>query len=98
MHVAVLTLALLGDNPVEKLGRFDHRGIAEPSGIVASRKNPGIFWVHNDSGNPPVLFAVKRDGKLVREYRVEAVNLDWEDIAIDDAGHLYIGDIGNNLG
>ncbi len=21
---------------------------------------------------------------------------DWEDIAIDDAGHLYLGDIGNN--
>ena len=21
---------------------------------------------------------------------------DWEDIAIDDAGHLFIGDIGNN--
>ena len=45
--------------------------------MVASRKHPGIFWVHNDSGNPPSLFAVRRDGSLVRSYRVEAANVDW---------------------
>jgi hypothetical protein len=81
---------------LERVGRLDDPAILEASGIVRSRKHPGIFWVHNDSGNPPVLYAVRRDGKLVRSFRVEAPNVDWEDIATDDEGHLFVGDIGNN--
>ncbi len=85
------------DGPtLEPLGRLAHPAIREASGIVRSRRHPGTFWVHNDSGNPPALFAIRRDGTLVREYAVKAPNLDWEDIATDDEGHLYLGDIGNN--
>jgi hypothetical protein len=82
--------------PLEPLGRFDARAIPEASGIVKSRRHPGIFWVHNDSGNAPLLFAVRGDGRIVRRFRLAIPNLDWEDIAIDDRGHLYLGDIGNN--
>jgi hypothetical protein len=82
--------------PLERVGRFEAPALVEVSGIVKSRKHPGIFWVHNDSGNPPALYAVKADGSLLRTYRVEAPNIDWEDIALDDSGHLYLGDIGNN--
>lgn len=78
------------------IGRLAHPALREASGIVASRKHPGVFWVHNDSGNPPRLFAVGRDGSLLREYAVAAPNIDWEDVATDDAGHLYLGDVGNN--
>ena len=78
------------------VGKLEHKPIAECSGIVASRKHAGIFWVHNDSGNPAILYAVKYDGSLVGEFAVGASNEDWEDIATDDAGHLYLGDIGNN--
>ena len=70
--------------------------IPEASGIVKSRRYPGIFWVHNDSGNPPLLFAIRGDGRIVRQFRLGVPNIDWEDIAIDDQGHLYLGDIGNN--
>ena len=92
-----LTLAFLSDAPtLEPVGRLQDPAIREASGIVQSRKHAGVFWVHNDSGNPAMLFAVKRDGTLIRSYRVEAANIDWEDIAIDDSGHLYLGDIGNN--
>ena len=87
---------LLTIPPLDRVGRLEEPAIREASGIVQSRKHPGIFWVHNDSGNPAVLFAVRRDGSLIRSYKVEAPNVDWEDIAIDDAGHLYLGDIGNN--
>jgi hypothetical protein len=84
--------------PLEHLGRFDAKAIPEASGIVKSRRFPGIFWVHNDSGNAPLLFAIRRDGRIVRRFRLAIPNLDWEDISIDDGGHLYLGDIGNNTG
>jgi hypothetical protein len=93
----VLIIATAAADPGElvPIGRLDE-AIREASGIAASRRHPGVFWVHSDSGNPPVLFAVKRDGSLVARYRVGAPNIDWEEIAIDDAGHLYLGDTGNN--
>src|SRR6516165_11844808 len=81
--------------PLEPLGGLDVKAVPEASGIVKSRRYPGIFWVHNDSGNPPLLFAIRGDGCIVRQFRVAVPNIDWEDIAIDDQGHLYVGDIGN---
>jgi hypothetical protein len=99
--LAMLTSLLAGDGQEVRprpVGRLAHPAIREASGIVASRRYRGIFWVHNDSGNPPFLFAVRRDGSLVREYTVGVPNLDWEDIATDDQGHLYLGEIGNNEG
>lgn len=71
--------------------------ITECSGIVASRQHPGVFWVHNDSGDRARIFALDRDAKLLCEVEVEgAQNVDWEDIATDDSGNLYIADTGNN--
>jgi hypothetical protein len=84
--------------PLEPVGRLDVRLIPEASGIVKSRRHPDIYWVHNDSGNAPLLFAIRGDGRLVRQFRLEVPNIDWEDITIDDSGHLYLGDIGNNTG
>ena len=95
----VLLLIGWGWPPVlQPLGRLDDRLIPEASGIIKSRQYPGIYWVHNDSGNPPLIFAIQRDGRVVRKFRVDVPNVDWEDIAIDDHGHLYLGDIGNNAG
>ena len=96
MILGLILITSLASDPAPRIGTMRDPAITEPSGIVASRRFPGIFWVHNDSGNPAELFAVKRDGTLVRAYRVNAPNVDWEDIAIDDAGHLFVGDIGNN--
>ncbi len=82
----------------EALGRFDRQQLPEASGIIRSRRHPGIYWVHNDSGNAPWLFAVRRDGSIVRRFRLAFPNIDWEAVSTDDAGHLYIGDTGNNTG
>ena len=100
LHAFVTTIVLLAapPSPLEHLGRFDARLLPEASGIARSRRYPGIFWVHNDSGNPPALFAIRRDGTIVRKFRLAVPNIDWEDIAADDQGHLYVGDIGNNGG
>ena len=99
MLLVLLSAAAADDpSPLEPLGRLDVKLVPEASGIVKSRRHPGVFWVHNDSGNPPSIFAIRADGRIIREFRLEIPNIDWEDIAIDDQGHLYIGDIGNNLG
>lgn len=101
--VVGLSLALtLGGSkppsPLELLGRLDRHALPEASGIVKSRRFDDVYWLHNDSGNKPFLFAIRRDGTTVRRYKLDVANIDWEDVAVDDAGHLYLGDIGNNGG
>jgi len=98
LSLVLLWATLNCQTPLESLGRLDGGLIPEASGIVKSRRYPGIYWVHNDSGNPPLIFAIRGDGRIVRQFRLEVPNIDWEDIAIDDHGHLYLGDIGNNTG
>ena len=81
------------------VGRITDPRIAESSGVVASRLHPGVFWTHNDGGGTKrqVLYGINREGKLLADFNVAGAKIvDWEDIALDDAGHLYIGDIGNN--
>ncbi len=75
----------------------------EISGIVASRSQAGIFWVHNDSGDQPRVYAVSREGNLLGTFLLEgATAIDWEDIAIGPApsggSYLYLADIGDNAG
>ncbi len=76
--------------------------INEASGIVASRRYPGLLWTHNDSGDKPRLFLIKPDGALVATVYLEDVfNRDWEDITAwydkaEDKYFLIVGDIGDN--
>ncbi len=46
-------------------GRVTHSPIEEMSGIVKSVIYPNVFWVHNDSGDEPRLFAIRADGSAV---------------------------------
>ncbi len=83
----------------QSVGRLDPELIQETSGIVQSRHDPEVFWAHPDSGNAAKLVAFRLDGQILAEVIVDgAPNIDWEDICADDAGHLYIGDLGNNTG
>src|SRR5688572_943886 len=79
--------------------------IIEASGIVASRINPGVLWIHNDSEEgPAIIFATSLKAKLLASYRLPQVDWgDFEDIAIGSgpppiASSLYFGDIGDNYG
>ena len=77
--------------------RIQAPAIRECSGIVASRQFAGVFWVHNDSGNAPQLFALDAAGRRLCTLDVQGVqNRDWEDLTLDDEGNLYVGDFGNN--
>lgn len=75
--------------------------LKEVSGIVKSLRFPGHFWVHNDSGDDPIIFRVNDSLEILQEVLVEgAQNIDWEDISIGEyEGEftLFIGDIGDNL-
>ncbi len=95
-------LVLGTDTPGVDLGRGPD---LENSGIVASRRHEGVFWMHNDSGDEPRIYPVRRDGSVVPSTRRQtgtgvllggAINVDWEDIAVDASGHVIIADVGNN--
>lgn len=84
---------------IVQVGTITHPRLTESSGLAASRRHPGVFWTHSDGGGPKrqVLYAINREGKSLAEFRVVGAKIeDWEDIALDDTGHLYLGDIGNN--
>ncbi|HXH19779.1 MAG TPA: hypothetical protein VNJ07_11930 [Chitinophagales bacterium] len=68
------------------------KALQETSGIVISG---GKIWSHNDSGAQPVLYGFDNSGKVSTIIYVSAKNTDWEDLAKDDAGNIYIGDFGN---
>lgn len=80
--------------------------IRESSGIVKSRLWKNVYWTFNDSGDRARIFAIDSLGQIIKPHWAsrrfegieipDAVNVDWEDIATDDSGNLYIADIGNN--
>lgn len=111
---AMLCLSLIGSSAasqdeVELIAELTHGPLKEVSGITRS-SYPGIFWVHNDSGDEARIFAIRLDGEPVippfMEKRFEdkvwpglavlnAWNVDWEDVTTD-GDHLYICEMGNN--
>jgi hypothetical protein len=100
-RVAALLLAVWSGSaaaaPWKPCAQLKAPALQEVSGIVASRRRPGVFWVLNDSGDRSRLFAIDRQGALLSEVRVAgAKNVDWEDLTTDADGYLYIGDFGNN--
>ncbi len=82
--------------------------IVEASGLVASRDNADVVWVHNDSGDSARVFAISTQGDLLGTYNITepgtgtfAPARDFEDIAIgpgpeDGVTYLHVGDIGDN--
>lgn len=112
-HTLVLSSVLAGSgmaqDEVELIARLEHEPLSEVSGIARS-SYPGIFWVHNDSGDEARLFAIRLDGEpvippfLKKRQKdgtwpgirvINAFNVDWEDIA-SDGEYLYIAEMGNN--
>lgn len=70
--------------------------IGESSGLVFDSATQTL-WTHNDGGSPAELFGLDATGQLQKTTPVALPNVDWEDLTRDPAGHLYIGDFGNNL-
>jgi len=99
-------LNVMAQNPdfgrrVDK-GLIRNTSLNEISGIVASRKNNNVLWVHNDSGDKSVIYAINTKGKHLGSYFLQGITArDWEDIALGSGNqpaidYLYIGDFGDN--
>lgn len=76
--------------------------VTESSGIAHSRRNPDVWFTHND-GSDGRVFGVRTDGTLVGTWELSGVDpVDIEDIAaapcpLDDGSScLYLADTGDN--
>lgn len=48
------------------IGRVSVDAINEQSGLIKSRQYKNTYWVHNDSGDSSRIFAVRRDGTIIK--------------------------------
>ena len=87
-------------NEAQDLGVIENKTINEASGIVASYRNKGLLWIHNDSGDANRIYAVDANGKGTREFYLEgANNRDWEAIGMatfPEGSFIYVGEVGDN--
>lgn len=101
-------IAVATANPCEDFSRprlvlrLQAPEIDESSGLAASRKQDGVFYTHNDSGDQARLFRFSVDGGRVLTVPLQEVSArDWEDMASgpcpEGGDCLYVGDIGDNL-
>lgn len=92
---------------LEAYAKADVSRVPEGSGLAKSARYSDVMWTVSDSGNAPVVFALRESGEAVvpasmrKNYsgiRVTGTrNLDWECVALDEKGTLIIGDVGNNM-
>src|SRR5262249_19595762 len=89
-----------GDVPRAVCELKDER-ITEASGIPPSRRNPDMYYTHNDSGGEPHVYLFDRQGRTRATIVVDgAMNIDWEDISLapgENGGFdICAADIGDN--
>jgi hypothetical protein len=70
-------------------------GVPESSGL-ARAETAGTFYTHADAGNEPVLYKIDMSGRLLGKSTLPFTNVDWESLAQDDKGNLFVVDAGNN--
>jgi hypothetical protein len=73
--------------------------LPEGSGLAASRRTPGRFWSHNDSGEP-VLVALDSSGRVIGRLTISGAAVeDWEAVAVGpcpSGSCIHVADIGDN--
>jgi hypothetical protein len=78
------------------------KDLLEISGVAASRINPGVLYIHNDSGNASQVYLTDGTGADRGTLTLTSVgNRDWEDIAVGPGpvagvSYIYVADIGDN--
>jgi len=70
--------------------------LAETSGLIYYKNK--FLITHNDGGNKSKIYILNTKGLILKTIKVnKSKNKDWEDLAQDDKGNIYIGDFGNNF-
>ena len=101
-HTACSTLPPISEafGPPEIVAEIQDDRLNEISGMGCSLRQPGVLWVHNDSGDKPRLFAVGPDGKTMGILDVTNVRArDWEEMVVfemDGKKFILIADVGDN--
>lgn len=91
-----------GPLTVTATGTVEDDELDEISGVAASRRNAGVYWVQNDSENPSIVYGIDERGRRRGWVRFASVSVeDWEDLAVgpgpDPAvSYLFVADIGDN--
>ncbi len=80
--------------PLQKIASLPGE-ISESSGIVALY-GQNQYLTHNDAGGKPYLYKLNEKGALIETIKLQLPNVDWEDLATDNKGNIYIADTGNN--
>lgn len=105
----VISFELPNVEPVilQPFAKFDFPEINESSAIIKSRVWDDVYWTLNDSGNNNRIFPFNSKGELYRAewfkkadggiFISNAVNIDWEEMAVDNNGNIYVCDTGNNF-
>jgi hypothetical protein len=89
-------------NPIPVTNKLARTDLLEISGVAASHTNPGILYIHNDSGNASQVYLTDGSGADHGTLTLPGVgNRDWEDIAVGPGpvtgkSYIYIADIGDN--
>ena len=82
------------------IGKLQDDRLSELSGMAFSRKNNGIFYVHNDAGHSAIIYVVNTKREILGTLVFNDVSVeDWEDIAVAKCGDddcIFIADTGDN--
>lgn len=80
---------------ISKIGKLP--GVVNESSGLARSADGKFFWTHNDSGGKTEIYGFDAKGKLIAVKPVpNSKNTDWEELAEDGKGTIFIGDMGNN--
>jgi hypothetical protein len=86
--------------PAAESGRVTAAALDQLSGVAASRRNPGVLFVHNDHSTPE-FWALGQDGALRASFTYSGATVrDVEDIAVaacPSGTCVFLADIGGNL-
>lgn len=86
----------------QKTGVIQGDFVKELSGIAASRRNPGTYWVHSDGTKATEIYLIDSLGNRLATCQLPGVlPQDCEDIAIGAGpetgiSYIYLADIGDN--
>ncbi|MEW6198777.1 MAG: hypothetical protein AB1601_08960 [Planctomycetota bacterium] len=88
--------------PPQAVATITDDRLDEISGLVASRRHPGLYYVHNDSGAGPYVYLIDRAGQTRLTLHLKGAQAaDYEDIALAPGAEpgtfeVCVADIGDN--